>query len=74
MESYKRAIHTRWDYHLVWVLIGHTIPDMQGTSFICLAFGQVWESWGRARTSHILLPPDECVRRPRSAPGNGKAT
>jgi len=41
MESYKRAIHTGWDYRLVWVLMGHTIPDKDGTSFICLGFDHV---------------------------------
>ena len=30
MASYKRAIHTVGDYHLVWVLIGHTLQDTDG--------------------------------------------
>jgi len=29
MKSYKRAIHTGRDYHKVWVLMGHTIPDTE---------------------------------------------
>jgi hypothetical protein len=41
MESYKRAIHTRGDSRLVWVLMGHTIPNKDGTSFICLGFDHV---------------------------------
>jgi hypothetical protein len=35
MESYKRAIHTAWDYRVMWVLMGHTVPDTYG-SFVHL--------------------------------------
>ena len=56
MERYKCAMHAGWDYHLVWVLMGHTIPNADGTSFICLRLRPCRESCGEAKSCSVLQP------------------
>jgi hypothetical protein len=61
MESYKRAIHTGWDYHLAWVLMGHTIPDTDGTSFICHRYGH---AFGKLRRGKVMQLSSSIQARP----------
>jgi hypothetical protein len=52
MESYKRAIHTGWDYRVMWMLMGHTVLDTDGISFTLQGF---CHGSGKPRTGRSVM-------------------